>query len=127
MNDITRKIFEMLGVKPNEKFKVASNGDILYYIDENLNVMKENKTYCSADSLKDLLIGNFEIIKLPKKKKLRDWTFEEFVKWKENHCITDCTKCIFNNVHCRIDSRRNWINHKDLYSDKFLDQEIEVE
>lgn len=74
-----------------------------------------------------LLTGLYYYEITSKKKKLRDLTFEEFLKWKENHCTTDCTKCIFNNVYCRTDSRRNWIYHKNLYSDEFLNQEIEVE
>ena len=41
--------------------------------------------------------------------------------------ITNCEKCIFDNVRC--DSYLNccWINHKELYSETFLDQEVEIE
>lgn len=127
MNDNVRKVFDILGVEPNEKFKIEGNGDTIYYIDEKLYVYRNNEMLCSDKGLSNLINGYFKIIKLPKKKKLRDLTPEEFVKWKKSHCITDCIGCVFNNVHCRTDSRRNWVNHKDLFSDKFLDQEIEVE
>ena len=127
MNDNIRKVFDMLGVEPYEKFKIEGNGDTIYYIDEKLYVYRNNEILCNDKGLSNLIYGYFKIIKIPKKKKLRDTALEEFVKWKEKHCITDCTKCIFNNVYCRTDSRRNWTIHKDLYSDKFLDQEIEVE
>lgn len=130
MNDNVRKVFDMLGVEPNEKFKIEGNGDTIYYIDEKLYVYRNNEILCSDKGLSNLINGYFKIIKLPKepkKKKLIDLTLEEFVKWKEKHCVFDCNECIFNNVYCRTDSSRNWVYHKDLYSDKFLDQEIEVE
>ena len=79
----------------------------------------------------NLLTGNgyYEII--PHKKKLRDLTKDEWDKWKNEECIknrnSDCYNCIFMNVAC-ANSRceGSWFNNKDLYSDKFLDQEIEV-
>lgn len=36
-------------------------------------------------------------------------------------------ECDFDNVQCEADSKQCWVKHKELYSDKFLDQEIEVE
>ena len=59
------------------------------------------------------------------KKKIRDLTLEEYKKF----CIKYndvCEKCPFRLVVCCITSNNLWINHKDIYSDKFLDQEIEV-
>ena len=54
---------------------------------------------------------------------------EEYKKWFKINCETNhiCRKCIFGCVDCDDLSLRCWIHHKDLYSDKFLDQEIEVE
>ena len=49
---------------------------------------------------------------------------EEYKKWKCNMCKNNCGGCIFKHVFCGIDDC--WINHKDLFSDRFLDQEIEV-
>ena len=73
-----------------------------------------------------LLTGLYYYEIISQKKKLRDLTIEEFKNWMNKNCLnSDCNKCIFNNVYCSVE--RNWINHKDLYSDAFLNQEIEVE
>ena len=62
-------------------------------------------------------------------KKLRDVTKEEYSKWRRSDCCSEavCYKCPFYNVSCCEDSVDSWVNHKDLYNDKFLDQTIEVE
>lgn len=69
---------------------------------------------------------------MKRKIKLRDLTQKENVKWREKNCVFygndwNCNKCIFYNVMCAAYKQKDWINHKDLYSDKFLDQEIEIE
>ena len=69
---------------------------------------------------------NDNVRKIPKKKKLRDITLEEYRKWINKNCKNiSCDSCNLNNVACNM-GIRSWIHHKDLYSDKFLDQEIEV-
>ena len=124
MNDNVRKIFEILGVEPNEKFKVEGF-EAIYYIDENL-IVKSNAEFSSLN-LSRLLTEEIKIIKLPKKKKLRDLTMEEYKKWLEKNCKNNiCDKCIFNNVVCS-DADCSWVKHKYLYSDAFLNKEIEVE
>ena len=61
-------------------------------------------------------------------KKLRDVTPEELKEWYRINCDNHCDGCIFDNVYCCIiEGNHQWLNHKDLYSDKFLDQTIEVE
>ena len=70
----------------------------------------------------ELLTGNIYYEITSKKKKLRDLTPKEFDKIP----CEDCSSCIFYNVPCSSDNNRCWIHHKDLYSDKFLNQEIEV-
>ena len=73
-------------------------------------------------------------------KKLKDLTFEEYKNWKEENCIgKDCARCAFGCVNCSwIPDKYTcggdtcggdtcWINNKDSYSDKFLNQEIEIE
>lgn len=56
--------------------------------------------------------------------KLRDLTKEQYEKWLKVNC-GNCSTCPFFEVYC---TKYNcWIKHKELYSDKFLDQEIEVE
>ena len=132
MNDNVRQIFNMLGVEPNEKFKIYDGYNEFnetFYINEELFIVDNNGYKISV--LSNLLNGTYLIIKLPKeprKKKLRDWTMEEYKKWLEKNCgrSVNCDKCIFNNVVCS-NAESSWVNHKDLYSDKFLDQEFEVE
>ena len=55
-------------------------------------------------------------------------TLKEYEKWVEKNCdYTPCKKCIFYNVFCNTLDSDCWVKHKELYSDNFLDQEIEVE
>lgn len=131
MTDNVRKVFNMLGVEPNERFKIEGVDEANYYIDENLYVLKEIKDKLievSDKGLSNILNGYFKIIKLPKKKKLIDLTSEEWDKWKDRNCYTKCGECIFKYTSCILSCNEDcWIYHKDLYSDKFLNQEIEVE
>lgn len=62
-------------------------------------------------------------------KKLRDVTPEEYSNWKRIDCCSGavCNKCPFYNVSCCEDSVDSWVINKDMYSDKFLDQTIEIE
>lgn len=62
------------------------------------------------------------------KKKLRDISLEEFKVWSIKNCKQlSCEKCVFSKVFCDEFSSDCWINNKDIYSDKFLNQEIEIE
>lgn len=128
MNDNVRKIFDLLGVEPNEKFKITGYTYETFYITSGLSII-DNDGKKVEFLLQSLLNGMLKIIKLPKKKKLRDLTEEEWDKWKDNNChSTNCGQCIFRYLSCvYICNEDSWINNKDLFSDKFLDQEIEVE
>lgn len=64
---------------------------------------------------------------MKKKIKLRDLTEEQYWKYNKKGCYTTCDKCMFRLVNCTNHDENCWIHHKDLYSDKFLDQEIEIE
>ncbi len=59
-----------------------------------------------------------------KKIKLRDLTKEQIRKFDCSGL--DCEYCPFNIANCDIDNEKFWMNHKDLYSDKFLDQEVSI-
>lgn len=62
------------------------------------------------------------------KKKLKDISLEEFKVWGIKNCKQlSCEKCVFSKVCCDEFSSDCWINNKDIYSDKFLNQEIEIE
>lgn len=83
------------------------------------------------------VLGDFEdeyweIVRESKKVKLRDLTEEQYKKWIKNNCSkydTDCHGCPFQKVKCDNSNRINdvWYLNKDLYSDNFLNQEIEIE
>lgn len=68
-----------------------------------------------------------------KKIKLRDLTPEQWDKNRHSLCKllshACCENCIFQWVGGCSDSicRNSWINHKDFYSDKFLDQEVKID
>lgn len=73
MNEKIKKVFDILGVEPNERFKIKyrKNNQIcnaIYFIKEDLNIYAETKTTERLTDLKirDLLIEHYEIIKLPK-------------------------------------------------------------
>ena len=132
MNDNVRKVFDMLGVEPNEIFRVDGY-DYKYYIDDNLEIYaissNPHEIIKFTEIFMEIIKNPERIIKIPKKKKLRDLTPEEWDKWREKTCrFTRCENCIFNIVVClESESKYSWIHNKDFYSDKFLDQEIEVE
>ena len=80
----------------------------------------------------DLKADDWEIVKETKNVKLRDLTEEEYDLWIENNCAKhedSCRGCPFQKVQCDNHESVNdaWYLNKDLYSDKFLDQEIEIE
>lgn len=140
MNENIKKVFEMLGVEPNEEFKIRVGNkvsDELYFLDDTLTIFSIGKVVglngddigyeAKQGMLRLLLSGKNEIVKLPKKKKLRDWTIDDLKKWTNVNCRElTCDGCLFRNVFCSTYGIRVWINNKDLYSDKFLDQEVEV-
>ena len=83
-------------------------------------------------SLYDLEKNNWEIVKEKKKVKLRDLTEERYNKWIKNNCTKYgdyCDGCPFQKVRCNNRKGLNdaWYLNKDLYSDKFLDQKVEIE
>ena len=73
-----------------------------------------------------LLEEDWEIVKEKKKVKLRDLTRKQYSRRLLNHCNSDCDHCLFKMVECTYTSQHCWFDNKDFYSDKFLDQEIEV-
>lgn len=64
------------------------------------------------------------------KKKIRDITEEEFEIWKNYNCKTydlHCTGCPFRASECGfVGLRFPWYESKEMFSDKFLDQEINI-
>lgn len=69
---------------------------------------------------------------MKRKIKLRDMTKEQWDANRDSLCkfkkMQSCDECIFKFINCLKSSYKElWIYHKDLYSDKFLDQEIEID
>ena len=69
---------------------------------------------------------------MKRKIKLRDMTKEQWDTNRSSLCKlfsqNSCENCIFQWAVCSDSLLKNaWINNKDLYSDKFLDQEVEIE
>ena len=61
-----------------------------------------------------------------KKVKLKDMTMKQFNKWKSNNCwCKACEACPFGRLNCYSDMN-SWINFKERFSEKFLDEEVEV-
>lgn len=126
MTENAKKIFEILGIEPDEEFKIEDK-NCFWKIDEKLNLYYRQGHYDNGDyayngfnnSLIIDLIKNPElIIKLPKesmKKKIGDLTIREAKEMQDKICnvIIDCKDCPF--CDCCINDCID------------LDQEIEVE
>ena len=122
------KSFKEIGLIEKYFNVYDKEGKLLFancYINENGYVCAGSNELWSITM--GLLTGLYYYEIISKKKKLRDITEEDFQKWLNKNCSLrkDCIECIFNNVNCSDEG--NWVDHKDLYSDKFLNQEIEVE
>lgn len=66
------------------------------------------------------------------KKKIRDFEEYDFINYIFKNCPSysvwgSCTDCKFYNVMCNVKSDRCWVKHKNLYSNEFLDQELEID
>lgn len=58
-------------------------------------------------------------------KKLKDVTKEEFEEWINQNCGGRCCEdCIFKYTICT--GSNSWLENKSLFSDKFLNQKIEI-
>ena len=101
------------------------------FISETENKISTNSVVRSNCDYKitkeDLKADDWEVVKETKKVKLRYMTEEQWQKWRIKCGISRfCCSCPFSRINCSIDGISNWFYHKELYSDKFLDQEIEV-
>lgn len=62
------------------------------------------------------------------KKAIKYLTEEEFCIWKNKNCsLITCDICPFKSVNCDLNDKNSWVNNKDLYTSKFLNQEIELD
>ena len=115
-------------LREGKKIRLKEWEEIQYiYMPKNETDLRTEDYHSINLSWQDLFSGDWEIVKEKKKIKLRDLTKVQYKNWYENNCYkVECEDCIFCNVYCRW-ANDCWVKNKDLYSDKFLDQEIEVE
>ena len=75
----------------------------------------------------DLLCNDWEVVKVSTRKiKLRDISSEELLQFQKGCSNRECQSCPIHSIVTSYCSTKR-VDHKDLYSDKFLDQEIEIE
>ena len=110
-------------LREGKKIKKGSwwEGHYIIYDNNSGDIVNQNG-YPYLFTQHDFNYINWEIIEEPKKIKLRDLTEEKLEIWMKTRCKKSCLNCPMEFAQCN-----RWINHKDLYSDKFLDQEIEIE
>lgn len=59
--------------------------------------------------------------------KLKDLTPDQWDNYVDR-CKMTCYKCAFNVSSCRLsECKGSWVNNKDMFSDKFLNQELEID
>ena len=93
---------------------------------------RKEQLYCTM-KVYDILYSDWEIVKETKKVKLRDLTARQYKTFVDRKCGNQivgigCVDCPFYCVSCLYGKdNKCWIDNKELYSDKFLDQEIEIE
>ena len=64
---------------------------------------------------------------MKKKIKLRDMTVEQYERWDFQCVDSPYNKYPFNLVMTCLYDHDCWIYHKDMFSDKFLNHEVEIE
>ena len=115
------------GKKIRRKDIVWQNYYGFLFVIENKNKIFSNSAGNDDYKLtkEDLKDDNWEIVKETKKIKIRDMTESQYLKFRKKYCgyETCSTTCPFRYINCSM----GWWKHKDQYSDKFLDQEVEIE
>ena len=101
-----------------------------YIVVKKDNLIVDENDYAIPFCIDDFSADDWEIVREPKKVKLRDLSEEQFEKWMLKNCdnYEGCKGCPFQKVYCDRNPNIDdwWIRNKDLYSDKFLDQEVEI-
>lgn len=61
--------------------------------------------------------------------KLRDITIDDLRRFKKDVCcdLKECKSCPLKNANCNTHSEYCWVYNKEMFSETFLDQEIEIE
>lgn len=111
----------------NLKYIIDSDYDIMKILNPANNLFIKNYNAASALLALNYLDFSWTWERKEKKKiKLKDLSYNQYIAWINNHCSNlVCEKCPFYKVDCHK-TNTGWINNKDLYSEKFLNQEIEL-
>lgn len=115
-----------------KKAKIVGNEGV-YFLDDKQELIVYKKDGWRVGTSIDygkITSDDWEIVEEEKKVKvkLRDLTPEQFESWASSWCDSHgCDKCFLTFVDCNYENDSCWLKNKDLFSDKFLDQEVEVE
>ena len=126
MNENVRKVFDMLGIKPNTWFRVDGIKEKIF-INEDL-IIKDEEGFFRDKLLRPILTGEYKIIKLSDKQHIGDL----------NCNMIDCKCCPLNSINCFFGDtsitlyeklRQHYFRfqNKEIYDllKKRLDEEIE--
>ena len=135
MTDNARKVFDMLGVEPGEKFKLKEYGKFIYKIDEDLNIYYKPKSSWEITNMNVgwFLTGEEEIVKIPKKKQVKYLT-EDDVKEICDKSL-GCVNCPFHYltfeanatvITCFKEDLIDYIKASHHLPKFFLNSEVEI-
>lgn len=120
MTENVRKVFDILGVEPYEKFMIE-NSIYTYEITKNLFVIYSDDVSFIRDKdnndnfLTNLLNGTYKIIKLPKKKHVGDLICKDL----------NCINCPLHPINCNAgDVYSNLYKNLEFHYELFKDKEI---
>lgn len=134
MTENVRKVFDILGVEPNERFKFNISYDIsnrFFFFDNHLTgytYFDENEVVKCDWLLQYCLTNTDKIIKIRNKKHVGDLICEE---------MSSCVNCPLDGVKCggcdwitlyeKLESFKKIYNDKEIYDicKKRLDEEVE--
>lgn len=122
----------LLALREGKKVRKSSwiKGEYIYKIDTDwFQYLRNQDNQDFVLTPGELLAEDWEIAKM-KKVKLRDLTREQYEKWRRADCgglKLNCDLCPLRYADCSdYSDEGDWLDHKELFSDKFLDQEIEI-
>lgn len=123
--------------KSNKSFNMTMNIDVitidnLFDIFNDKLLIKQSKKI-KVEMLDDNKLALFNSLisladkHLPIYKSLKELSFDEYCKRITSNCKLrsgQCEHCIFKDVQCDTMSLSCWLKHKQIYSKKFLSQEV---
>lgn len=128
MTENVRKVFDMLGVEPYERFRIDGIKEKIF-INEDL-IIEDEEGFFRDKLLRPILTSQYKIIKLPKKKHVGDLICSGV---NCDDCPLKCIDCRFEYINVslyeKLESFRKIYNDKEIYDflKKRLDKEVENE